>query len=308
MFSGETHLLSICALLFSDSLVQQLTQNLQSQSSSGSTPTYQLTCFTEPLEFIEFIAREKRQVDCLLIEEDASLPNLLRALRDRSIFLPLVILSTAPHPQSISLAVHPGDLLNSTAPPVYHTATLQVSSEDLQQLPQIVDEAISKFLRLSSAAPAANSTAPDDLMSRLSNHSSLMLQQRRLAEKLKERLGYLGVYYKRNPANFLRHMSQSSRQEFLQQLKEDYRDIILNYFTNDPTLNEKLDNFVNLAFFADVSVAQIVEIHMELIDEFSKQLKLEGRNDEILLDYRLTLIDAIAHLCEMYRRSIPRES
>jgi circadian clock protein KaiA len=27
-----------------------------------------------------------------------------------------------------------------------------------------------------------------------------------------------------------------------------------------------------------------------------------------LLDYRLTLIDTIAHLCEMYRRSIPRES
>jgi circadian clock protein KaiA len=25
------------------------------------------------------------------------------------------------------------------------------------------------------------------------------------------------------------------------------------------------------------------------------------------LDYRLTLIDTIAHLCEMYRRSIPRE-
>ena len=46
---------------------------------------------------------------------------------------------------------------------------------------------------------------------------------------------------------------------------------------------------------------------MELIDEFAQQLKLEGRNEEILLDYRLTLIDTIAHLCEMYRRSIPRE-
>lgn len=56
-----------------------------------------------------------------------------------------------------------------------------------------------------------------------------------------------------------------------------------------------------------MSVPQIVEIHMELIDEISKQLKLEGRSEEILLDYRLTLIDIIAHLCEMYRRSIPRE-
>lgn len=47
---------------------------------------------------------------------------------------------------------------------------------------------------------------------------------------------------------------------------------------------------------------------MDLMDEFAKQLKLEGRSEEILLDYRLTLIDTIAHLCEMYRRSIPRES
>ncbi len=77
---------------------------------------------------------------------------------------------------------------------------------------------------------------------------------------------------------------------------------------DDPHLNEKIDSFVNLAFFTDVPVAQIVEIHMELIDGFSKQLKLEGRSDDILQDYRLTLIDTIAHLCEMYRRSIPRES
>ncbi|MEO1622897.1 MAG: hypothetical protein AAFU53_17930, partial [Cyanobacteria bacterium J06632_3] len=26
-----------------------------------------------------------------------------------------------------------------------------------------------------------------------------------------------------------------------------------------------------------------------------------------LADYRLTLIDVVAHLCEMYRRSIPRD-
>ena len=44
------------------------------------------------------------------------------------------------------------------------------------------------------------------------------------------------------------------------------------------------------------------------MEEFSNQLKLEGRNEDILLDYRLTLIDIIAHLCEMYRRSVPRET
>jgi circadian clock protein KaiA len=69
----------------------------------------------------------------------------------------------------------------------------------------------------------------------------------------------------------------------------------------------RVDRFVEQAFFADMSVSQIVEIHMELMDALATQLKLEGRSEEILLDYRLTLIDIIAHLCEMYRRSIPRE-
>lgn len=66
----------------------------------------------------------------------------------------------------------------------------------------------------------------------------------------------------------------------------------------------KIDKFINAVFCANIPVPQIIEIHMELIDEFSKQLKLEGRSDETLLDYRLTLIDILAHLCELYRRSL----
>jgi len=135
-----------------------------------------------------------------------------------------------------------------------------------------------------------------------------MAQQLRLAEKLKERLGYLGVYYKRNPQNFLRHMTPPQKEALLRQLKQDYREIILAYFADELGLNDKIDQFVNLVFLTDLPISQIVEIHMELMDEFSKHLKLEGRSDDVLLDYRLTLIDTLAHLCEMYRRSIPRES
>lgn len=136
----------------------------------------------------------------------------------------------------------------------------------------------------------------------------LRSRQQRLTDKLKERLGYLGIYYKRNSDQFLRNMSQAERQELLAQLGRDYRAIVLKYFSPESDLNDRIDDFVNIAFFADVSVSQLVEIHMNLMDDFAKQLKLEGRSEEILLDYRLTLIDVIAHLCEMYRRSIPRES
>jgi circadian clock protein KaiA len=182
---------------------------------------------------------------------------------------------------------------------VYHAATVDLATDRLDQLGTAIDQAIAQFIQLSPVRqPIAQ--IPE---------RPLSAQQLRLSEKLKERLGYLGVYYKRNPQNFFRHMTKPEREELLRHLKTEYREIVLVYFAESGgNLNDRLDNFVNVGFFADVSVAQIVAIHMELMDDFSKQLKLEGRSDEILQDYRLTLIDAIAHLCEMYRRSIPRES
>ena len=107
--------------------------------------------------------------------------------------------------------------------------------------------------------------------------------------------------------NTLAHSSQMpsvSQQEFWQQLKLDYRQILLHYFTDDVTVKQQIDNFINVVFNAKIPIPQIIEIHMELIDDFSKQLKIEGRNDEVLLDYRLTLIDILAHLCEVYRCSV----
>ncbi len=101
-------------------------------------------------------------------------------------------------------------------------------------------------------------------------------------------------------------MDAVEKQKLLQQVKADYTQILINYFTADKTIKEKIDKFVNLVFCAKIPVPQIIEIHMELIDDFSKQLKLEGRSDEALLDYRLTLIDILAHLCEAYRCSIPK--
>lgn len=101
-------------------------------------------------------------------------------------------------------------------------------------------------------------------------------------------------------------MSSSEKQELLKQLKSDYRQILIDYFTTDRTLKVAIDKFINTLFYANIPVPQIIEIHMELIDEFSTQLKLEGRSDETLLDYRLTLIDILAHLCEVYRCSISK--
>ena len=104
---------------------------------------------------------------------------------------------------------------------------------------------------------------------------------------------------------FYEQMNPNQKKEILKQIKSEYRQILIKYFTNDPSIKSQIDKLINSIFRANVPVPQIIEIHMELVDEFSKQLKIEGRSDysSLLLDYRLTLIDMLAHLCELYRRS-----
>lgn len=186
----------------------------------------------------------------------------------------------------------------------YHEALTDIDVNDIDGLDSAIRQAVNRYLQLPTEIREYEAKRQSTSDQRL---FLLSLQQQRLREKLKERLGYAGIYYKRNRQNFLQHMNASEKDEFLEKLHQDYRRIILNYFSDDSEINQKIDDFVNVAFFADVSVPNIVELHMELIEDFSKQLKLEGRNEEVLVDYRLTLIDVIAHLCEMYRRSIPQD-
>jgi circadian clock protein KaiA len=285
------------------------------------------------VQFLGFVNQENLHIDCLIFQNSPVLQALLNQLRHQAVFLPAVVLNL-----SLQDPISEGAILTkfdtsqefAYSKLIYHPAVVELPFEKISLIEWAIETAISKFIQLlpmgqacsispDSVSPdlvSPDSVSPDlalpasvplDSVDTQIPHKSLVAQQMRLAEKLKERLGYLGIYYKRSSKNFLRYMSLPQRQELLQQLKADYREIILSYFSQESGLNQKIDNFVNIAFFADVPIAQIVEIHMGLMDEFSKQLKLEGRSDEILQDYRLTLIDTIAHLCEMYRRSIPRE-
>jgi len=115
------------------------------------------------------------------------------------------------------------------------------------------------------------------------------------------------VYYKRDPSRFLRNLQDDERQELLQSLTRTYSQLLISYFRDPTTANQALENFVNTAFFSDLPITRTVEIHMNLIDEYWKQLELEGNKKDFLQDYRLTLLDVMAHLCEMYRRSVPAD-
>jgi circadian clock protein KaiA len=125
-------------------------------------------------------------------------------------------------------------------------------------------------------------------------------------QTLERKNNYFLAFAQQRKAQNFQDMTTSQKREILEQLKSDYRQIIVNYFLTDKAIKEKIDKFINALFYANIPVPQIIEMHMEIIDEFAKQLRLEGRSDETLLDYRLTLIDILAHLCEIYRSTVAK--
>ena len=263
-----------------------------------------LSTFRNVSEFIDYLEDQRHELDGIILKVGSFLPSLVAQLYQRAILLPAVILS----PQSSRHGATPELESNATSSPDlsaptachYHQAEMQLNShQEWKELPleEHLQRAISDFLKLHTKSSTATK-------SQLANgnedhHQLLMTQQRRLADKLQG---------KREQRIFLRNLEPIDQEQLVSALREEYRTILLSYFDDDADTNTKVDSLVDTAFFADISVAKVVEIHMWLMDEFSKQLKLEGRSPEILLDYRLTLIDVIAHLCEMYRRSVPRKS
>ena len=283
------------ALFSPDQNLTSVIVNLLSQEC------YRLNLINQADQLLKLVEEHIEQIDCFVFVNDNAHKALLEQLRKTGILLPTTIIDA-----ESSNPVEEEDL--TTEPNLNpQNAEVTLHLENIEQLDSYIKRSIKKFLNL---APSCSLAAREQQINfKFQNNSQefLVLQQRRLAQKLKERLGYLGVYYKRDQQDFYRNATESEQKEILQELKTEYRYIILCYFDEDPQTNQLIDKFVNQAFFLDISVPQILEIHMELMDEFAQQLKLEGRSEEILLDYRLALIDIIAHLCEMYRRSIPRK-
>jgi len=262
---------------------------------------YELQIFEDIVEIGNYIVANDEQIDCLVVNHDRLEP-LFEQLRKANIVLPTVILSA----ESVSWdreseAQLVASLTKAEVSSIYHQAEIRLYLTQIKEINSYISLAIKKFIRLNADESEENSIEPEQLV----EQKSLIVQQRRLTDKLKERLGYLGFFYKRNPDQFWLNLPQKAQQKLTTQISLGYRRIILVYFDSDVETNKLIDEFVDRAFFADISTSQILEIHMELMDEFAHQLKIEGRNDDILLDYRLPLIDIISHLCEMYRRSIP---
>lgn len=306
-------LLTVCLFSIDPSLLERTVLQLKRDS-------FVVHSFEEEEDYLRFVFQQEQLIDCLILEVGAKAQGILMNFKTDKLLLPCVLLegdtpdadvgrldrSSDVSSSDSDVDLHRGDSVVSEFS-FYHNAVHSLSMGSLDEIRSSIEKAINAFLSLPDESPLLGNV--QELSNPSLSHevfNSLSNKQRQLSSKLQERLGYRGVYYKRNPDSFLRSMSPSERQTFLTTLSRNYRDIILNYFSDHSDLNAQIDRYVTTAFFADVPTSQIVQIHMELMDEFSKQLKLEGRNEEILLDYRLTLIDILANLCELYRRSIPR--
>lgn len=301
--------LYICIFVPEPTINQSLTQWLENDGATESQNQHYLHIIPSSSEFIEFVTENKEKIDCLIILYNALSDEIITNFYEQGLILPVVIIESPEYPinkghyqTDLSVEIPPEQDLSL----LYHVGEIKIKPEQIKNIANHIDKAITQFLYL---APSCSISEKEKTILPQSEEKQnfLLLQQRRLASKLKERLGYLGVYYNRKSDYFYRNLSTEERQQLLKQLGVEYREIIILYFGQENEVNQLIDQFVNQCFFADLSVSQILEIHMELMDEFAQQLKLEGRNEEVLLDYRLALIDIIAHLCEMYRRSIPRE-
>lgn len=308
--------LSICIFVPIVQIVHSLTHLLSGDGELSVCDRYHLHILNSVTELKKFVIDNKEKLDCLIILNDDVSITIIKEFYEQGLMLPVIILEPDDLDLSRESLVIESDVkLNAdnskeidSLNHLYHTAEVKIRLRQLRNITKYIDKAITQFLHLAPSCSIFENPQSHQTSKQIEQKQNfLLLQQRRLAEKLKERLGYLGVYYNRNSNYFYRHLSKTEKDELITQLRTDYRAIILDYFTVESEVNQDIDQFVNQCFFADLSVSQILEIHMELIDDFTQQLKLEGRSEDILMDYRLALIDIIAHLCEMYRRSIPKE-
>lgn len=222
--------------------------------------------------------------DAVLLEQGALPAEAYQHLIHQGLLLPAVVLGEVSGRQE------------------YHDAEVHLPADQLEQLTYSLDAAVSRVLRrgLSGGGAGADANGDGESASRPSGWT--------LTNRLKERLGYLGVFYKRDPSRFLRNLPAQEAKELLQSLERTYRDLLISYFRDPAAANQALDSFVHTAFFSDLPITRAVEIHVHLIDEFWKQLRLESHSNSFLQDYRLALLDVMAHLCEMYRRSVPADT
>ena len=265
---------------------QDLVTACRSWLPSNRYTTVDLGLTADVKDFQAALEQKREAVDAVVIEQSLLEPELRQSLLDAGLLFPAVVV---------------GEVMGRVD---YHPEEVHLPVDQIEQLGYNVDAAISRFLRQGQKEERQEEGQALNVQGGVAVESSAW----RLTSRLQERLGYLGVFYKRDPSRSLSNLPPDEQEELLKSLERTYRDLLLSYFRDPAAANQALESFVNTAFFGDLPITRAVEIHMNLIDDFWKKLRLEGHKNDFLQDYRLALLDVMAHLCEMYRRSIPTEA
>ena len=193
---------------------------------------------------LEVLSHQREAVDAVVIEQSLLDERTRESLGREGLLFPAVVV---------------GELMGKVD---YHPEEVHLPVDQLEQLGYNVDAAISRFLR--QGQKDARPEDGSDAKALLSTQSSAW----KLSSRLQERLGYLGVFYKRDPSRFLANLSPDEQRDLVQSLQRTYRDLLISYFRDPAAANQALESFVNTAFFGDLPITRTVEIHMNLIDEF----------------------------------------
>ena len=233
----------ICTLLSSVSLVDLFTQILEGDRYSLVHATYD--------NFLELVDKDKHRIDCLILEDTSALTKVVSHLHREAILLPTVLLQMEGDTEPSAQDNHSISGVSEQNESSYHIAEVRVQDSDPNTILQGIDQSIAQFLQLSKACRLPRTSAQ---VATVELQDNLATQQQRLSQKLKERLGYLGVFYKRNPQQFFYKLSPEEQADYLATIKRDYRDIVLNYFRTGSSVNQEIDDFVTQIFFSDISV------------------------------------------------------
>ncbi len=132
--------------------------------------------------------------------------------------------------------------------------------------------------------------------------SSLIYQPQIDVYRKRQNLLNSGICTNENYRKTFDCLSEFEQKQIFENLKFKYSLILFDHCSSKDSINTKIEEFSQKAFDINLPIHKIVEIHLDLIDNLERQLMLEGLHADYLSDFRLTLIDVIAHLGELYRK------
>ena len=185
--------LTIASFLLDPSLTQACTQWLRGGR-------YQLVAIDPSRDPLAVLEEGRDAFDAVLLQQGVTAAATLQVLAERGLLLPAVVIGAV------------------TGRVEYHDAEVHLPADQLEQLSYSLDAAVTRFLRRGRISAGQHSQGPGDSAG----------DGWKLDNRLKGRLGYLGVYYKRDPSRFLRNLSESDREDLLRSLTRTYRDLLIS--------------------------------------------------------------------------------